>query len=84
MKVILIGHLKKLFKRNEIVLQEDIQDISELLNHLDKLKNNTKVTVNRENTLIFVNEVEISALEDLRTKLKGNDIITLVPVTHGG
>ena len=83
MKVVFVGHLKKLFGGEEIKLDEDSTDISNFLVHLINLREDKKVSVNRQNTLFFVNGIEISALEDLETKLKGNDIITLVPITHG-
>jgi len=84
MKVVFVGHLKKLFGREEAKLNDNFKDISEFLVHLGNLREDKRVQVNRQNTLFFVNDVEISALENLRTKLKGDDIITLVPITHGG
>ena len=38
----------------------------------------------RPRNLILVNGVEISLLEELDTKLKDHDVVTIVPVTHGG
>ncbi|MGD0330202.1 MAG: MoaD/ThiS family protein [Nitrososphaeria archaeon] len=84
MKVVFVGHLKNLFGREDIKLDKNFGDISELLVHLSNIREDEKVSINRQNTLFFVNGTEISALENLGTKLKGNDIITLVPITHGG
>ncbi len=82
-KVILIGHLRKLFGKEEIILRKFV-DASELLEYLNKIKSDDRVTVDRENTLFFVEDVELSALEGLETKLQDNTVITLVPITHGG
>jgi molybdopterin converting factor small subunit len=84
MEVVFIGHLKKLFGKEEVNLDKNLKDISELFVYLSDLREDKRVTVNRHNTLFFVNGVEISALGDLGTKLKEDDIITLVPITHGG
>jgi len=84
MKAIFVGHLKKLLGKKEISIQDHPTTISELLNYLNTLKVDNDVTIKRENTLLFVNGVEVSALDGLRTKLNEQDIVTLVPVTHGG
>lgn len=83
-KVILIGHLRKLFGKEEIILRKTFVDASELLEYLNKIKSDDRVTVDRENTLFFVEDVELSALEGLETKLQDNTLVTLVPITHGG
>lgn len=36
------------------------------------------------NALVLVNGVEISALDNLETRVKDKDKIVLIPVTHGG
>ncbi len=36
------------------------------------------------NTLIIVNNKEISALDGVKTQLKNSDEIVLVPISHGG
>ncbi len=38
----------------------------------------------RQKALILVNEVEIGLLQELDTKLKNRDVVTVIPVTHGG
>lgn len=38
----------------------------------------------RPNTLILVNDVEISALHGLETKIGRNDTVVVIPVSHGG
>jgi|GEM_PF-6583256 len=84
MKIILVGHLRKLFDSGEIALDGGVRDVSDLLIRINQMKKNGTASLNRENMLLFVNDVEISALNDLMTELGENDIITLVPITHGG
>jgi len=38
----------------------------------------------RPNTLIMVNDMEISALNGLKTKVANGDRVVLIPVAHGG
>ncbi len=38
----------------------------------------------RPNVLILVNGVEICLLQELKTKLKNGDAVTIIPVSHGG
>lgn len=38
----------------------------------------------RQTALILVNDVEIGLLQEIDTKLKNHDIVTVIPVTHGG
>ena len=38
----------------------------------------------RSKVLILVNGIEISVLNGLLTMLRGGDLVTLIPVSHGG
>ncbi|MEM0384966.1 MAG: MoaD/ThiS family protein [Nitrososphaeria archaeon] len=84
MKVVFVGHLKRLFGKDCIILEEKVDDIRSLIKYLDHVKLDENVVVDRSNTLILVNGVEISALNGLDTKVNEGDVITLIPVTHGG
>ena len=37
-----------------------------------------------QNALVLVNGKEISVLEGLETRLKDDDLVTIIPVSHGG
>ncbi|MBC7090657.1 MAG: MoaD/ThiS family protein [Nitrososphaeria archaeon] len=84
MKVVFVGHLKMLFGKEYLILEERVEDISSLIKYLNRIKLDKSVSVDRRNTLILVNGVEVSALNGLDTKVNEGDVITLVPVTHGG
>jgi len=79
-KVRFIGHLAAQFK-DEMEFQGDKISVADLLNRLN-LKGEPKIT--RANTLILVNGVEVSALKGDETEVKDGDIITLIPISHGG
>lgn len=84
MKVIFVGYLKKIFGKDEIQIPNHLTNVSDLIHYLNTVKTDNEITIKRENTLVFVNGIEISALDGVRTKLNEHDIVTLVPVTHGG
>jgi MoaD family protein len=61
--------------------------ISELVKEMPKLKRtivDPELDDPRLNVLILVNDSEISALNDLETKLDDGDTVVLVPFVHGG
>ena len=41
-------------------------------------------TLSRANTLVAVNGIEVSALQGEETALSDNDMVTLIPISHGG
>ncbi|MEM3385645.1 MAG: MoaD/ThiS family protein [Nitrososphaeria archaeon] len=84
MKVVFVGHLKRLFGKDYILLEESVDNVRSLIKYLNHVKLDENVVVDRSNTLILVNGVEISALNGLDTKVNEGDVITLIPVTHGG
>ncbi|MEM0052846.1 MAG: MoaD/ThiS family protein [Nitrososphaeria archaeon] len=84
MKVVFVGHLKRLFGKDYILLEESVDNVRSLIKYLNHVKLDENVVVDRSNTLILVNGVEISALNGLDTKVNVGDVITLIPVTHGG
>jgi len=79
-KLRFLGHLAAQFN-DEMELQEEKVSIAELLNRLNR-KSGAKIT--RANTLILVNGVEVSALKGDETEVKDGDLVTLIPITHGG
>ena len=38
----------------------------------------------RPNTLILINDMEISTLNGLKTKVANGDTVVLIPISHGG
>jgi len=93
-RVRLVGVLRNLAGRDslEIEVQED-RTIAEVVKKLIDLVGKTEfeaAIVDRDlndptsNTLIIVNNKDISALDGLKTQLKDTDEIVLIPISHGG
>jgi len=81
----LIGTLRTLAKaeRYRVELEEGAT-ISTLMRRLRAELFADKEHVDESNLLIMTNGKEISVLNGLQTGLENNDIVTLIPVSHGG
>jgi tRNA threonylcarbamoyladenosine modification (KEOPS) complex Cgi121 subunit/molybdopterin converting factor small subunit len=79
-----MGGSKKWFNNTQINIDENTSNIHELLNHLIKIKPEDTLDFNDKNLLIAVNGVDSSALNGYETKLKTNDIVSIIPIIHGG
>ncbi|MBI5147172.1 MAG: MoaD/ThiS family protein [Thaumarchaeota archaeon] len=80
----LLGGAKKSFGTD--FLQIDIEDISikTLLEHLLSVKPKDTITLDTKNILVAVNGVDSSALDGYDTVLHHNDVVTIIPIIHGG
>ena len=90
-RVVFIGPLKGLAGKSNVVIKfKDNTSVKTLFYNLksmfgEKFKHFfIDIDDPRMNALILVNGIEISLLQDLNTKLQNQDVITLIPVTHGG
>jgi molybdopterin converting factor small subunit len=79
-KIRFLGHLATHF--NEEIKLSGKVSVAELLNKLSHNEGGLQIT--RSNTLILVNGVEVSALDGEQTEVKDDDVVTLVPISHGG
>lgn len=89
----LVGVLRGIAGRSEVSVEvKEPMLVGQLLQDLaERLGPTFKQTVidpelndPRPNTLILVNDVEISALQGLKTKIDRNDAVVVIPVSHGG
>lgn len=69
---------------NIVPLREAAKKIVEELPKLKRVLIDPELEDPRPNTLILVNEKEISVLNGLDTVLKDGDEVVFVPVVHGG
>jgi molybdopterin converting factor small subunit len=67
-----------------ISLRKAIKEIVKELPKLKKVLIDPELEDPRPNTLILVNEKEISVLDGLDTMLEDGDEVVFVPVVHGG
>jgi len=79
------GKSKLIIKaENTVPLREAVKKIVEELPKLGRALIDPELEDPRPNTLILVNEKEISVLDGLDTMLEDRDEVVLVPVVHGG
>ncbi len=57
----------------------------QLINENERIRSiwNTPETVDRD-ALILVNDVDIGVLSGLETRLRNGDVLSLIPLVHGG
>ena len=58
--------------------------ISDLLDYLEKSTLENLPHLDPNNILVAVNGVDLSALQGKETMLKGGDVISIIPLVHGG
>ena len=80
----LIGSAKKSFLTDQIFLEKSSLTIDELVNHLLKIKPDNTLDLDTKNLLIAVNGMDSSTLDGFKTKLKDDDIVSIIPIIHGG
>ena len=80
----LIGSAKKSFLTDQVFLEKSGLTIDELVNHLLKIKPDNTLDLDTKNLLIAVNGIDSSTLDGFKTKLKDNDIVSIIPIIHGG
>ena len=79
-----VGGAKKSFSTEQLLLNKSDISIQELLDLLIELKPVDTPVLDVENILIAINGSDSSAMEDKSTKIKNNDIVSIIPVIHGG
>ena len=80
----LVGGAKKSFLTDTIKIDKSDISIQELVDLLLELKPTGTPSLDVENILIAINGVDSSALEGKMTKVKNDDIISIIPIIHGG
>lgn len=80
----LLGGAKKSFSTDKLEIQSDLMTISNLLDHLEKSTPDNLQHLDPNNILVAVNGVDSSALQGKETLLKRGDIISIIPLVHGG
>lgn len=83
-QVKLLGGAKKSLSTDKITIDEDNLTVQELLDIIQKSKPKDTPELDENNLLIAVNGVDSSALDGKITKLKNNDVVSIIPVIHGG
>ncbi len=80
----LVGGAKKSFSTEQLEIDQSDISIQDLFDLLLKIKPVDTPKLDVENLLIAINGVDSSAMEGKSTKIKNNDLVSIIPVIHGG
>ncbi|MDE1844809.1 MAG: MoaD/ThiS family protein [Thaumarchaeota archaeon] len=80
----LLGGARKSFSSDKLEIQSDSMSISKLLDHLQSSIPVTLPSLDPNNVLVAVNGVDSSVLQGKETLLKNGDIVSIIPLVHGG
>ena len=83
-KVKLVGGAKKLFSTDQLELEIDNITIERLLELLLEIKPKNTPILDTNNILIAINGADSSAMEGKLTRIKNSDLISIIPIIHGG
>lgn len=79
----LLGGARKSFSTDKLEISSDSMTISSLLAYLGNSTKNL-MPLDPNNILVAVNGVDSSALQGKETLLKDGDVISIIPLVHGG
>jgi len=79
-----VGGAKKSFSTEQLELDIDDVTIETILEMLLELKPKNTPDLDTKNILIAVNGADSSALEGRATRINRNDLISIIPIIHGG
>ncbi len=79
-----LGGAKKSFLVDSLTIDENDITIQQLLDFLVKNKPKNSINLDVNNLLVAVNGIDSSAIDGSFTKLKNNDVVSIIPIIHGG
>ncbi len=79
-----LGGAKKSFSVDNLILEKTDLTIEQLLDYLVKNKPENDNKLDVRNLLVAVNGIDSSAIDGQLTKLKNNDVVSIIPIIHGG
>ena len=79
-----VGGAKKSFISEQLTIDKSNISIQELINLLLELQPTNTPKLDTENILIAINGSDSSAMQGRSTKIKHNDIVSIIPLIHGG
>jgi tRNA threonylcarbamoyladenosine modification (KEOPS) complex Cgi121 subunit/molybdopterin converting factor small subunit len=83
-KVKFLGGAKKFFSADYRDIEKTDITIEQLLDLLIKNNHDTNNKLDTNNLLVAVNGIDSSAIDGYLTKLKHGDVVTIIPIIHGG
>ncbi len=79
-----VGGAKKSFPIEQMNIDQSDLTIQELINLLPELKPADTPKLDTDNVLIAINGADSSAMDGKSTIIKENDLVSIIPVIHGG
>ena len=79
-----VGGAKKSFSTDQLQIEKSDITVQELLEILSSQKPENTPILDTENILVAINGADSSAMEGKSTILKNNDLVSIIPVIHGG
>lgn len=79
-----IGGLPAAIGKRDLVLDRESMTVKDLFAFLTSLASRESAPLDSSNTLVLVDGVEISALEEEETLIHAGNEVLLIPVAHGG
>ena len=79
-----MGGAKKSFSTDKILLEKTNLTITDLLEHLTQIKPIDTLEFDTNNLLVAINGVDSSVLDGYSTSLKDDDVVSIIPIIHGG
>jgi len=83
-KILAMGYIRTALGRSELELDVEEVKVSRLLQIISSMASQGGLSLEPASTLITVNGVEISALDEDKTVVRSGDKVVLIPITHGG
>ncbi|MGB9002899.1 MAG: KEOPS complex subunit Cgi121 [Nitrosotalea sp.] len=80
----LLGGAKRSFSSDKISIEKSSMTISDLLVFLQDLVSKNMPAFDAKNVLVAINGIDSSALQGAETSLKDGDVVSIIPVVHGG
>ena len=78
-----LGGAKKSFSTDSLEIEKNDITVEQLLDHLlEKISKGN--TLDMKNLLVAINGIDSSAIDGKLTKLKNNDVVSIIPIIHGG
>lgn len=79
-----VGGAKKSFPIEHLKIDKSDITIKELIDLLPEFKPENSPELDTENVLIAINGADSSAMDGKLTKIKDNDLVSIIPIIHGG
>ncbi len=78
-----LGGARK-YSHNDVEIIRDSLTVADLLIYLQKVSPKNQLPFEEVNVLIAVNGIDSSAIQGKETLLKDGDVVSIIPIVHGG